>query len=414
MIGDGWDGDPSTRPGQLPEGEGAAREGESAGKVRVCVVTGTRAEFGLLRPVMRAIHRREELELAVIAAGSHLILPAETFREVKRDFAIADVVPMQMAGKTGRMEDVESMARGVARFGRAFEKLRPQWVVVLGDRIEAFAAGIAASVGGFALAHIHGGDRAEGVADEAMRHALTKLAGLHFPATAQSAERIIKMGEDARRVHMVGSPAMDELGGIPAMDDEAWRELGEPTCVFLMHPVGQPQEVEEASAASVLDALRERGERVLALMPNFDPGREGIVRAIEQCTKTGTSERTESHLPRENFVGLLKRFGRRDGARHAGLLVGNSSAGLIEAAALGVPVVDVGARQSGRERCENVVHCGFAQREAVLAAIDKARGLDLRAMRHPYGDGTTGERIAAVLASINAADGVWVRKRNSY
>jgi UDP-hydrolysing UDP-N-acetyl-D-glucosamine 2-epimerase len=269
-------------------------------------------------------------------------------------------------------------------------------------------------VGGFALAHIHGGDRAEGVADEAMRHALTKLAGLHFPATAQSAERIIKMGEDARRVHMVGSPAMDELGGIPAMDDEAWRELGEPTCVFLMHPVGQPQEVEEASAASVLDALRERGERVLALMPNFDPGREGIVRAIEQSPKTGTSVRTESHLPRENFVGLLKRFGRRDGARHAGLLVGNSSAGLIEAAALGVPVVDVGARQGGRERCENVVHCGFAQREAVLAAIDKARGLDLRAMRHPYGDGKTGERIAAVLASINAADGVWVRKRNSY
>jgi UDP-hydrolysing UDP-N-acetyl-D-glucosamine 2-epimerase len=360
---------------------------------------------------MRAIHEHPRLELAVIAAGSHLVSPAQTFHEVKRHFNIAEVVPMQIAGRTGRLEDVEALARGVARFGRAFDKLRPHWVLVLGDRIEAFGAGIASSVGGFALAHIHGGDRAEGVADEAMRHALTKLASLHLPATAQSAERIIRMGEDPRRVHMVGSPAIDELASIEPMSDEAWRELGEPTCVFLMHPVGQPLEVEEAGAAAILEALRERGERVLALMPNLDPGREGIARAIENAVRTTTNVRAESHLERVRFVGLLKRFARPGGL---GCLVGNSSAGLIEGAALRVPAVDIGARQGGRERCENVVHCPFAQREALLGAIDRARALDLSAMRHPYGDGATGTRIAHVLATTNALDGALLRKRNAY
>jgi UDP-hydrolysing UDP-N-acetyl-D-glucosamine 2-epimerase len=372
---------------------------------------------------MRAIHEHSRLELAVIAAGSHLVSPALTLRDVKRHFNVAEVVPMQIAGRTGRFEDVESLARGVARFGRAFDKLRPHWVLVLGDRIEAFAAGIAASVGGFALAHVHGGDRAEGVADEAMRHALTKLAALHFPATAQSAERILRMGEDARRVHMVGSPAMDGLDAIAEMGEDAWRDLGEPTCVFLMHPVGQPQEVEEAGASAVLEALRSRGERVLTLMPNLDPGREGIVRAIEQAagmgaghappqaSRAGSSVHAASHLEREKFVGLLKRFAR---AEAAGYMIGNSSAGLIEAAALRVPVVDIGARQGGRERCENVVHCAFAQPDAVLGAIDRARALDLSAMRHPYGDGNTGRRIANVLASVNALEGSMLRKRNAY
>jgi UDP-hydrolysing UDP-N-acetyl-D-glucosamine 2-epimerase len=414
MIGDGWDGDPSVRPHADFAASGDASPHDPT-KLRVCVVTGTRAEFGLLRPVMRAIHEHPKLELAVIAAGSHLVSPAHTFYEVKQHFNIAEVVPMQIAGRTGRLEDVESLARGVARFGRAFDKLRPHWVLVLGDRIEAFAAGIASSVGGFALAHIHGGDRAEGVADESMRHALTKLAALHFPATAQSAERIIKMGEDARRVHMVGSPAMDELAAIETMSDDTWRDLGEPTCVFLMHPIGQPLETEEAGATATLDALREKGERVLALMPNLDPGRDGIVKAIEHATRTGTSVRVEPHLPRERFVGLLKRFARPDAGHHAsGLLVGNSSAGLIEAAAMRVPVIDIGPRQGGRERCDNVIHCSFAQQEALLAAITKARTLDLRTMQHPYGDGQTGTRIANALATVNALDTSLLRKRCAY
>jgi UDP-hydrolysing UDP-N-acetyl-D-glucosamine 2-epimerase len=381
---------------------------------KVAIITGTRAEFGLLRPVMRAVQRHKDLELLVIASGTHLILPAETFREVKASFPIAAIVPMQLAGKTGRGEDVEALARGIGRFNREFERLRPDWVVVLGDRIEPFAATAAAAVGGYAIAHVHGGDRAEGVADESMRHAITKLAHLHLPATRESADRIIKMGERPDRVHVVGSPAIDELQGIEPLGDvaiSAFRaEIGaqpapgpwHPSVVFLMHPIGRPNEIEEAGAAQVLEGLK--GERILALQPNFDAGRDGLVRAIES---SGVPSR--SHLPREAFVGLLKRL-----ASTKGVLVGNSSAGLIEAAALKVPVVDIGPRQGGRERCANVVHTDSERAQSVRDAVHQARSLDLSALAHPYGSGDAGVRIADLLATTNPHEPGALRKRNTY
>jgi UDP-N-acetylglucosamine 2-epimerase len=151
LIGDGWNDEPAVRPTPM--------DPPTKGRVRVAMVTGTRAEFGLLRSVGLAIAARPDLELAVVAAGAHLISPALTFREVKQSFNIADVVPMQIAGKTGRSEDAEALGRGVSRFGRAFEKLRPDWVLVLGDRIEAFAAAAAASVAGYPVAHPRRGPR---------------------------------------------------------------------------------------------------------------------------------------------------------------------------------------------------------------------------------------------------------------
>src|SRR5262245_14749155 len=381
---------------------------------RVAVITGTRAEFGLLKPVMRAIQERGDLELLVIASGAHLIAPADTFREVKAAFPVAGIVQMQVAGKTGRAEDAEALARGVGRFTREFERLRPDWVVVLGDRIEPFAAVSAAAVAGYAVAHIHGGDRAEGVADEGLRHAMTKLAHLHLPATQQSAERIIRMGEPPERVHVVGSPAMDGLDAVAAMGDAVIKGLaseagarpedgpGHPTVLFLMHPIGRPNEVEEAAAAQVLDGLK--GERVLALHPNFDPGREGILRAIESAGLPALP-----HLARGQLLALLARL-----AASKGVLVGNSSSGLIESAALKVPAVDIGPRQGGRERCANVVHTDSERAQAVRDAIREARAPNLAGLAHPYGDGRTGARIAALLAGTDPHGPGYLRKRNAY
>lgn len=401
MIGDGWDDTPSVRPGNEPDETPRTKR-------RVAVVTGTRAEFGLLRSVMHAIHRRSELELAVIAAGSHLIAPAETLREVKAEFNIADAVPMQIAGRTGRMEDAESVARGIGRFTRTFERLRPDWVVVLGDRIEAFAAATAASIAGYPVVHIHGGDRAEGVADEAMRHAITKLAHVHLPATKQSADRIVRMGERADRVIVTGSPAIDELGSIPELSASRFDELGKPEIVMLLHPLGRPNEIEEADAAALIEAAFTStagdGDRIVALHPNHDPGRDGIMRALNAA-----SVRLVSHLPRVEFVGLLKRLASLKGA-----LIGNSSAGLIECAALKVPVVNVGQRQAGRERAANVFDVDHADPAMIVKAIDRARAADLSAMTHPYGDGRAGERAADALVMINPHEPGMLRKRNTY
>lgn len=396
MIGDGWDGEPSTRP------EAAIDLPPASGRRRVLVVTGTRAEFGLLAPVMHAIRRHERLELLVIAAGAHMILPAETYREVKAAFPVADIVPMQVAGRTGRFEDAEALGRGVARFARCFERLAPDVVLVLGDRIEAFAAASAASVGGVVLAHVHGGDRAEGVADEAMRHAITKLAHVHFAATPASAERLARMGERASCVHVTGSPAIDGLAGIAPATGAELDALGNPTCVLLLHPIGRSPEAEEASAAEIIAGLS--GERVLALHPNFDPGRDGIVRAIR-----GAGLRDVDHLPRDRFLAVLRAF-----AGAGGVLVGNSSAALIEGAALGVRAVDVGPRQGGRERCANVVHLDRESAPGVRDAVAAARRLDLSGLVHPYGDGRAGERIAAVLAGIDPNDASLARKRCTY
>ncbi len=408
--------DPADAPIDVPE--------SLARRTRVGVVTGSRAEFGLLRPVMHAVARHPHLDLRVIAAGSHLVSPGLTYHEVKREFPIAAAVPMQVAGRTGRLADVEALATGVGRFGRVFDDLELEWVVVLGDRIEAFAAAIAASVGGRALAHVHAGDRAEGVADEAMRHAITKLAHLHMAATPQSAERVVRMGEDPAHVHVVGSPAIDDLTSFPALTDAAFRALGEPEAVFLMHPIGRDDETEEAAAAEVLGALD--GRRVLALLPNLDPGREGVLRALRDATPLelgdhvtpGAGEpepgvRRVQHLPRATFVGLLRRL-----REHGGVLVGNSSAALIEAAALGVPAVDVGRRQGGRQRADNVVHVPLERTADIRDAIERARAWG-RAHAganptHPYGDGAAGRHIAAAIARTDPHAPGLLRKRCAY
>jgi len=369
--------------------------------MRVAVVTGTRAEWGLLRPVCEAIRRERGLALQVVAGGAHLLAPARTVEEV-RAFAPGLVeFAMQVPGDTGRLADARALGRGTAALADIYSGITPDIVLVLGDRIEAFAAASAAAIGGIRVGHIHGGDRAEGVADESMRHAITKLAHLHFTASAESTQRVLSLGERPEAVHLVGSPSIDGLDAIAPLDDRRFIELGAPEYVFLMHPCGRSDDTEHGDASAALDALAARG-RVLALMPNSDPGRAGITRAIaERCGRIRVAE----HLPRAEFVGLLRRPEIR-------ALVGNSSAGIIEASALGVRVVDVGNRQRGRERGANVVHCARAQDGGVAAALAEAERTVVTA-DHPYGDGSAGARIARILADLDPSR-VPLAKLNSF
>ncbi len=379
----------------------------------IAVVTGSRAEYGLLRSTMRAINERNDLRLRVIVAGSHFVKPAETWREVAAEHEIAARVAMQRDNETrDRVGDALSLARGISGLADAFAAIKPDCVLVLGDRIEAFAAASAASVMGIPVAHIHGGDRAEGVADEAMRHAITKLSHIHFPATECSGERIRRMGEDPQRVHVVGSPAIDGLDAIPAMDESDFAALGSPDTLLSMHPIGRSDGEEARDAKPVLKGLR--GRRVLAMMPNHDAGREGIARAIREAEGEGTVAVLE-HLPRDRFVGLCKAMAAR-----GGVIVGNSSAGLIECAALRpcLPCVNIGPRQSGRERPSCVFDVAKPDGGDLANAIGRAVAMNRGGVEHPYGDGGTGERIASILANAGLNDpgirAALVRKHNSY
>lgn len=375
----------------------------------IAVVTGSRADFGLLAPVCAAIDNHPRLNLQLIAAGAHLT--AHTWRDIETaGFTIAHRVRMQKPHTTGRAADAQALGRGITGFSLAFQSITPDCVLILGDRIEAFAAASAAAVAGFPLAHIHGGDRAEGVADESMRHAISKLAHFHFPATAASRRRLLRMGEPSDRIHRVGSPAIDNLRDTTPAEDA-------PNLIVLQHPVGAAFEQERRWMRATLAATTPRATNTnaphtnantntgdppqrLVMAPNADPGSDGIRAAI-------ADEGIEpiEHLPRQRWLALLA---------GADVIVGNSSAGLIEAAALRTPCVNVGPRQAGREKPRSVIDCDYGKRN-VQAALRRALELDLRRMRHPYGDGRAGQRIADHLATAplpTTPDAL--RKRNTY
>lgn len=359
-------------------------------KRTIAVVTGSRAEFGLLSPVMRAVEGHSPLRLRTIVTGTHLT--AGTWRDIERaGFRIDARVRMQQAGRVGRGADTRALGLGVTGIGRVLENMRPDFVVVLGDRIEVLAAASAASVGGFRVAHIHGGDRAEGVADEAIRHAVTKLAHVHFPATAQSRQRIIRMGEPAARVFNVGSPAVDGLSRVKPLKDG-------PTFIVAQHPIGESDAQEGRWMRQTLAAVYSFADRngIHIVAPNTDPGSDGIRRALRM-------KRGQGHVERDKFLAMLK---------GAAAIIGNSSAGLIEAAALRVPAVNIGPRQAGRQRPRNVIECDYAEQH-VRRAIARALRLNLSRMKHPYGLGRAGERIAKKLADINL-DRLPLRKQNVY
>ncbi|MGD9689097.1 MAG: UDP-N-acetylglucosamine 2-epimerase [Phycisphaerales bacterium] len=386
----------------------------------VAIVTGSRAEFGLLRPVIDAVRRQARLKLRLVVAGAHFLPPAHTAREVESAYAIAGRVRMQQRGHASRFDDAAAVARGVSGFTRAFRKIKPDWVVVLGDRIEAFAAASAASIAGIALCHIHGGDRAEGIADEAMRHAITKLAHLHCAATTLAAERIIRMGERPEHVHVTGSPAIDALRSVRPMPARAFARLGAPRAVVLMHPAGLAPADEQEHALAAIVAARSFAElvepgappRLLLLAPNADAGRRHVLAALDYARQKRGWPLLD-HLPRPEFLALLARL-----ARDRSVLVGNSSAGLIEAAALGVRVINVGPRQAGRERAPTVTELPSPSTRDIALAVARAAVLKepSRAARdaHPFGDGRAGPRIASLLARTDPRDPALLRKRLAY
>lgn len=385
--------------------------------LRLAIVTGSRADFGLLEPVIGAARAEPGLDVSVVVAGAHLLDPAQTWRDVDRaGIPIAARVEVQLRPGGTRLDDAEALGRGTAAFARLWSELQPDWALVLGDRVEALAAGATAAVGGIALAHVHGGDRAEGLADESMRHAISKLAHLHLAATAQSADRLVRMGEDAARVLVVGSPALDALAGIAPMDDRQAASLGDPRQVILLHPAGLDPDKEARCARAVAGAAaRAAGRHVLVLAPNTDPGREAIDGALAGAATQHAWARAE-HLERPRFLALLRRL-----ASSGGVLVGNSSAGLIEAAAIRLPVVNVGPRQDGRERAHNCLDVPLDApnlEDAIAQAIDHARTMDRAPLTHPFGDGHAGERIARAMAAQpprgTPAYRTLLRKRNSY
>ncbi len=364
--------------------------------MKVCIITGTRAEFGIWRPVLRALEGSKTLQTQLLVTGMHL-LPAfgNTQRQIAAEgFKIAARVPMYR----GREAAHASLARGIEGMGRALTRLKPDLVMVLGDRLEMLAAASAALAARIPIAHVHGGESAQGIWDEQIRHAITKMAHVHFCATAVARNRIIQMGEPPSSVHQVGAPALDlarehyQLCCPIAAKIRRYRRDGKrgPEAVVVLHPEGGSDADEKRKAAMLIGALRDANIPFDAIGPNNDPGHQGILDAYAEA-----GVRVQMNVPQDRFWTLLA---------YASFLIGNSSSGIIESATFGVLAINLGSRQQGRERNGNVIDVGWQPR-AIAAAIKKSlhdRNFLRQLLRRKnlYGDGRAAQRIVKILERV--------------
>ena len=361
-------------------------------------MTGTRSEYGLLKPVLAAIEAHPKLDLQLIVTGMHLLRRfGYTVQEIEADsWQIDAKIKLQ-----GEKDDVIGQSRGLGRaitkMTEEFFRLQSEIVLVLGDRIEVFAAAAAATASHLVLGHIHGGDAAPGIQDEAYRFAVSKLAHIHFAATEQSKQRLLRLGEDIFRIYQTGSPAVDNLSKIVCKDHTLLSEwagfnVRDDYVVVLQHPAGGTAALEEKRMAQTLKACSHKGLKILVLYPNSDMGFSGIIRAIDRWASQGKC-RVIKHLPREIFMGLLQNWRA---------LVGNSSSGIIEAGHLNVDVINVGPRQSGRQRGTNVHDASYGVKAIAEALTQVLRDQAAPRAKAPqiYGDGRSGRRIASILAKI--------------
>lgn len=373
---------------------------------RVTVVTGSRAEYGLLQSSMLAIKATRGLKLQLVVTGMHLLRKfGHTVSDIERDGWKIDARVRMQAGDDDRLDPARALSRGVIGIAAFLEAGKSDVVLVLGDRIEAMAGALAATTTGRLVAHLHGGDLATGDYDDSFRHAITKLAHLHLPATALSAERIIRMGEAGSRVVCVGAPGLDRLLSLQRERGRGARSGG--GVLVLQHPIGRTVSEERHTMERILRAVDKTGLRRTLIYPNSDRGHEGVIAAIEAHAGRAVNGEVSVYrsLDRDAFLTRLL---------EADVLVGNSSAGIIEGALAGTPVVNVGPRQDGRERDDGVVVDTSDSAAGIDRALRRAMSLGpIRLRRSVYGSGHTGPKVAEALLAIPDDDG-YRRKRNSY
>lgn len=342
---------------------------------RVAVFTGTRAEYGLLVPILRQLHQSDAIETSLIVAGAHLsVLHGMTVDRIVEDgFTIDARIEMLLASDT-RTATTKSVGLALIDLASHLDRLDPDLLVVLGDRYELLAPVVAATIAGIPIAHIHGGEITEGAFDDSIRHAVTKLSHLHFVASEQFARRVEQMGEDPEHVHVVGAPAMDVIRemspiSLDELSDEVGAPLTTPLVVVAYHPSTVAGEDASTTIAEILAAVSELdGASVVCSLPNADPEFLSVTEQIEGFCRDHPRAVAVASLGHRAYLSLL---------RHATCLVGNSSSGLIEAPVLGTPFVNVGDRQAGRPMASSVISTD-PQRAEILTAIRRAMSDEFR------------------------------------
>ncbi len=366
---------------------------------KIGIVTGTRAEYGYLYPLMNAVKKDKDLELIPIITGMHLLSDfGNTYKIVEKDFKKSVKIPMTLKGDT--LKDMtEYFSTGVKNFSDFFDKKHIDILVVLGDRSESFAAAVSAMYQNIPIAHINGGDVSGGTIDESIRHAITKISHIHFAHTKENANRIEKMGEEKKRIFIVGALTIDTIKNKKLLSkNEIFKKYNlnpeKKTFIIVQHPITTLKDKGLSQMKELLNALDFLQEQTIMLYPNCDAGGQELIKLIKKYEKKNYMN-IFKNLAHEDYLSLMK---------NSDLMLGNSSSGIIEAPSFKIPVLNIGKRQQGRTRSINIIDVEPKKSE-ILKAVDYAlKNKDfrnkLKTCKNKFGDGKSAEKIVKVLKEI--------------
>lgn len=372
--------------------------GKDKSKRKILYISGTRADYGLMQETLLAIKRHVCLQIEIVATGMHLMREfGESVKEIEK--ACFKIHKIEAFYKEDRRKSMAQFAgEFILKLTKKISQIKPDIILLLGDRPEMLAGAIAGAYLGIPVAHVHGGERTSTV-DELSRHAITKLAHFHLAATKKSAQRIIKMGENPKRVFVVGAPGLDCIlqKKLPSEKEIAKiykLNLFEPILLVLQHPLSEEIEDAGRQMKQTLEAIKELRYQSIVIYPNADAGGRKIIKVIEQYKKYPFIQIYKNISHRE-YLGLM---------RVANGLIGNSSGGIIEAPSFGLPVVNIGTRQENRERADNVIEVDY-KKEKIIRAVkkiifDKKFKEKIKKSKNPYGDGRASRRITDILSKI--------------
>lgn len=368
-------------------------------KRKIVVVTGTRAEYGLLKPILFEISKNKKLDLFLIVTGMHLSKKyGLSINEIKNDgFKIFKTIQM-LPKNNSKFSMSVALGKGVIEFSKIFEKLKPDINLILGDRDEILASALTASHLNIPIAHIHGGDRTKAGIDENNRHAITKLSNIHFAATEKSKKRIIKMGENPKYVFFTGSPGIDDIIKKQITSKEQLEkkysvDFNEKIILLVQHPVTTQTELSKQQIKSTLDALVDNEIMTIAIAPNSDAGHKEIFETLSIYEKKYSFIKMYATIPRCDYLGFLQ---------NSSLLIGNSSSAIIEASYFSIPVINLGIRQEKRETEKNIINILDFDRKQISKMIKKVINFSFRIenSQHIYGNGNASKKITQKLANI--------------
>lgn len=371
-------------------------------KRKVCVVTGTRAEFGLMQILIQELQSDPEVDLQIIATGMHLSPEFNlTYRAIEEaGFAITKKIEVLLSSDS-TIGVSKSMGLAMISFSEVYNEIKPDIIVVLGDRFEIFGAVSAAMICRIPVGHIHGGEATEGLIDEPIRHSITKMSHLHFTATEEYRKRVIQLGEQPDRVFFTGTPGIDNIYHLELLDRLSFEEsidfkLADKNNILVtFHPVTLEENSAESQFQELLLALEElKDARLIFTMPNADTDGRIIVQQINEfVARSEGKAKAFVSLGQSRYLSALKNMD---------LVLGNSSSGLIEAPSFKIPTVNIGDRQKGRIKTKSVIDCA-PNRQSILESINKALSPEFRAsiqdLENPYGAGGASKKIKEILKS---------------